>query len=388
MLDLNNYGITMWDDEKIASFRRTLLAWYDENKRDLPWRRTKNPYHIWVSEIMLQQTQVITVIPYYTRFLEWFPTISDLAKAPEEKILKAWEGLGYYSRVKNMQKAAQQVEEVFSGQFPSHYQDILSLKGIGPYTAGAIASIAFQEPTPAVDGNVMRVLARLFEVNYDIGDPKNIKLFQAIMTRLIDPERPGDFNQAFMDLGTDIESAKNPRPDESPIRFFSGAYLHGTMDKYPIKKPKKKPRPIHLEAFIIQNQKGEYLLEKNTQDKLLGGFWSFPMLEKKVIETQLDLFDTDNSRPVDFKSQKESFLEKYPLKITWSDYTFPLVKHVFSHQKWEIELIEGKALSDKLSSEKVLIWLPEKEFSNYPFATPQKKMWQNYQKIKQEKRAK
>lgn len=147
MINFTDYGIEMWDDEKIASFRRTLLAWYDNEKRDLPWRRTKNPYHIWVSEIMLQQTQVVTVIPYYERFLAWFPTVDDLAKAPEEKLLKAWEGLGYYSRVRNMQKAAQEIMDDFNGEFPSTYDDILSLKGIGPYTAGAIASIALTFPS-------------------------------------------------------------------------------------------------------------------------------------------------------------------------------------------------------------------------------------------------
>lgn len=146
MLDLKDYGIEMWEEKKIASFRRTLLAWYDQEKRDLPWRRTQNPYKIWVSEIMLQQTQVVTVIPYYERFLDRFPTVADLASAPEEKLLKAWEGLGYYSRVRNMQKAAQQVMTDYGGQFPSDYDGIASLKGIGPYTAGAIASIAFNLP--------------------------------------------------------------------------------------------------------------------------------------------------------------------------------------------------------------------------------------------------
>ena len=143
MIDLKDYGIEMWEDDTILSFRRTLLAWYDQEKRDLPWRRTKDPYAIWVSEIMLQQTQVRTVIPYYKRFLDWFPTIESLANAPEEKLLKAWEGLGYYSRVRNMQAAAQDIMTRFGGQFPANHKDILSLKGIGPYTSGAIASIAF-----------------------------------------------------------------------------------------------------------------------------------------------------------------------------------------------------------------------------------------------------
>ena len=379
MINFTDYSIEMWDDEKIASFRRTLLAWYDNEKRDLPWRRTKNPYHIWVSEIMLQQTQVVTVIPYYERFLAWFPTVDALAKAPEEKLLKAWEGLGYYSRVRNMQKAAQEIMDDFNGEFPSTYDDILSLKGIGPYTAGAIASIAFDLPEPAVDGNVMRVMARLFEVNYDIGDPKNRKIFQAIMEVLIDPERPGDFNQALMDLGTDIESAKNPRPDESPIRFFSAAYLHGTYDKYPIKLPKKKPKPLQIQAFIIRNSKGDFLLEKNTDGRLLGGFWSFPIMETDFIGQQLDLFETDNAKnTLKTTSQKTLFKEDYQLNPTWTNKTFNHVKHTFSHQKWTIELIEGSVNSNEFTKDKELRWVTKDQLSTYPMATPQKKMLKEY----------
>ena len=321
MLDFKEYGIEMWDEEKIASFRRTLLTWYDTEKRDLPWRRTTDPYHIWISEIMLQQTQVVTVIPYYERFLDWFPTIEKLANAPEERLLKAWEGLGYYSRVRNMQKAAQQIMTDFDGKFPSSHKDISKLKGIGPYTAGAIASIAFGIPEPAVDGNVMRVMARLFEIDYDVGDPKNRKIFQAVMEKLIDPDRPGDFNQALMDLGTDIESAKSPRPDDSPIRFFCAAYLHGTYDKYPVKVPKKKPKPTQIQAFIIQNEIGEFLLEKNTEGRLLGGFWSFPIMETNFIRKQLDLFENVDA-VLETLSQKAVFEQEYKLKPVWSEQHF------------------------------------------------------------------
>ena len=286
-MDLKDYGINMWEEEKIASFREKLLAWYDANKRDLPWRRTQDPYKIWISEIMLQQTRVDTVIPYYERFLDWFPTVAELAQAPEEKLLKAWEGLGYYSRVRNMQKAAQQIMENHGGVFPSSYDEISKLKGIGPYTAGAIASIAFGLPEPAVDGNVMRVLARLFEVDYDIGVPTNRKIFQAMMEILIDPSRPGDFNQALMDLGSDIESPVNPRPEESPVKEFSAAYQHGTMDRYPIKAPKKKPVPVYLTAFIIKDSQGRYLLEKNEREGLLSGFWHFPLIEVDSLSENL-----------------------------------------------------------------------------------------------------
>lgn len=380
MLDLKDYGIDMWDQEKIKSFRRTLLAWYDREKRDLPWRKTNNPYHIWVSEIMLQQTQVVTVIPYYERFLDWFPTVESLARAPEEKLLKSWEGLGYYSRVRNMQAAAQQIMTDFNGKFPNSHEAISSLKGIGPYTAGAISSIAFGLPKPAVDGNVMRVMARLFEVNYDIGDPKNRKIFQAIMEILIDPDRPGDFNQALMDLGTDIESAKTPRPDESPIRAFNAAYLNGTYDKYPIKLPKKKPRPMQIQAFIIQNDKGEFLLEKNTDGRLLESFWTFPIIETTLIGKQLNLFEEDETAVTETFSQKTYFEEDYHLKPTWSEEKFTPVKHTFSHQKWTIELLAGTVANNQLPTHKELQWVSKKDFISYPMATPQKKMIASYLK--------
>lgn len=376
MIDFNDYGITMWSSDKIGDFRRTLLAWYDREKRDLPWRRTSDPYRIWISEIMLQQTQVVTVIPYYQRFLDLFPTVSHLAEAPEEQLLKAWEGLGYYSRVRNMQIAAQQIMSDYKGHFPRTHEDISKLKGIGPYTAGAISSIAFGLPQPAVDGNVMRVMARLFEVDYDIGDPKNRKIFQAIMEILIDPERPGDFNQALMDLGADIESAKNPRPDESPIRAFCAAYLHGTYDKYPIKEPKKKPRPVTIKAFVIRNAKGEFLLEKNKDGRLLGGFWSFPIMEIDTKTQQIDLLEEELSP--NSLTPKLEFEKTYLLVPSWSTKTFSPIKHTFSHQKWTIELLEGSVDTANVTEHRELRWVPLKDFDHYPMATPQKKMIQTF----------
>ena len=202
--------IEMWHEEKIEAFRQTLLDWYDrEGRADLPWRRDKEPYHVWVSEIMLQQTQVQTVIPYFERFMKNFPTITDLAMAPEQRLLKTWEGLGYYSRVRNMQKAAQQVVNDYDGVWPSDMQALQQLTGIGPYTAAAIASISFDEPVPAIDGNAFRVFARLFKIDADIAQAKTRKIFFEVGQRLIDPERPGDFNQAIMDLGSSYMSAKN-----------------------------------------------------------------------------------------------------------------------------------------------------------------------------------
>lgn len=384
MLDLEKYGVTMWEEDKILSFRQKLLAWYDENKRDLPWRRSKNPYHIWVSEIMLQQTRVDTVIPYYERFLDWFPTVESLANAPEERLLKAWEGLGYYSRVRNMQTAAQQIMSEFEGKFPSTYEGISSLKGIGPYTAGAISSIAFNLPQPAVDGNVMRVLARLFEVNHDIGNPSNRKIFQAMMEVLIDPDRPGDFNQALMDLGSDIEAPVNPRPEESPVKEFSAAYQHGTMDRYPIKAPKKKPIPIYLKALVVQNSQGKFLLEKNESENLLAGFWHFPLIEVDEFSDQtqdLDLFSQVAEPILQLgPSPQESFEQDYDLKVEWQDLRFEEVKHIFSHRKWHIQIIAGRVAETQEYADREVLWLSPEEFSNYPLAKPQQKIWQAYLK--------
>ena len=385
MLNLKKYGIEMWEDEKITSFRQKLLTWYDENKRDLPWRRSNNPYHIWISEIMLQQTRVDTVIPYYERFLDWFPTVQDLAIAPEERLLKAWEGLGYYSRVRNMQEAAQQIVAEFEGEFPHTYEGIFSLKGIGPYTAGAIASIAFGLPEPAVDGNVMRVLSRLFEVNLDIGIPANRKVFQTMMEMLIDPERPGDFNQALMDLGSDIEAPVNPRPEDSPVKEFSAAYLHGTMEKYPIKAPKKKPVPVYLYGLIIQDAQGQFLLEKNETSGLLAGFWHFPLIEVGEFpdDEQLSLFEIAENQVSFDLSPKESFEQDYDVVVDWQSVHFPQIQHVFSHRKWQIRLLYGQVVNaTEMPKQEQVLWLHPDEFDNYPFAKPQQKMWQAFQKGK------
>ena len=369
----------MWEEEKIASFREKLLAWYDANKRDLPWRRTQDPYKIWISEIMLQQTRVDTVIPYYERFLDWFPTIEDLANAQEEKLLKAWEGLGYYSRVRNMQKAAQQMMENHGGVFPSSYEEISKLKGIGPYTAGAIASIAFGLPEPAVDGNVMRVLARLFEVDYDIGVPTNRKIFQAMMEILIDPAQPGDFNQALMDLGSDIESPVNPRPEESPVKEFSAAYQHGTMDRYPIKAPKKKPVPVYLTAFIIKDSQGRYLLEKNEREGLLSGFWHFPLIEVDSLSENLgQLSLLDSKREVESNPEIISFEQDYDLAIDWQDRSYPIVQHIFSHRKWQVQIRFGLVKEGVQPASESTVWLTPEEFSDYPFAKPQQKIWTSF----------
>ena len=384
-MDLEQYGIEMWSEEKIASFQEKLLAWYDKEKRDLPWRRSNNPYHIWVSEIMLQQTRVDTVIPYYHRFLETFPTIESLANAQEEELLKVWEGLGYYSRVRNMQKAAKQIIEEFGGEFPNTIEEIQTLKGIGPYTAGAIASIAFNLPEPAVDGNLMRVISRLFEIGLDIGNPTNRKVFQAVAEKIISKERPGDFNQALMDLGSDIESPVTPHPEDSPVKEFSAAYLNGTMHLYPVKIPKKKPVPIKWQAFVIQNEEGQYLLEKNTYADLLSGFWHFPLIRDYTpTDKQLSLLDEIAEEVEDYPNKniplETQFESIYQLKIQKDKKLQGTVKHIFSHQKWEIEVtiyeVQENYRIEELS-DRELRWVEAPEFRKMPFSKVQTKLWEH-----------
>ena len=229
MINFTDYGIEMWDDEKIASFRRTLLAWYDNEKRDLPWRRTKNPYHIWVSEIMLQQTRVEAVKEYYRRFLERFPAIEDLAAATEEEVLQQWQGLGYYSRARNLWQGAKETVAQYGGEVPKDEKSLRALPGVGEYTAGAILSIAYQQAVPAVDGNVLRVFSRLYGLQEDVQTTAAKKRVAKLVSDVLPVKRPGDFNQALMDLGSSICSPLNPQPEISPIKAFNAAYKNGTM---------------------------------------------------------------------------------------------------------------------------------------------------------------
>lgn len=347
---LAEYGIIIWHEEKIKDFRKTLLHWYDNNKRILPWRDINNPYYTWVSEIMLQQTQVNTVIPYYLKFIKTLPTIKDLANAPESTLLKLWEGLGYYSRVRNMQSAAQQIMEHFNGQMPDNLKDIRTLKGIGSYTAGAILSIAFNQAQPAVDGNVMRVMARLFEIDLDIADPKNKKIFELLVSILIDPNRPGDFNQALMDLGSDICSAKNPKPELSPIKAFNSAYLNNTMSLYPIKSKNKKQKVIYYTAYIIENEHGEFLFQKRDKSGLLANLWTFPLIEQPMQEDSLLAINTTPP------------FNNIHIKVGE-------VTHVFTHLKWHIDVVRANHSNAFAGT-----FIHPSHFKDYPMPTVQLKL--------------
>ncbi|WP_409343082.1 A/G-specific adenine glycosylase [Paenibacillus sp. MBLB4367] len=256
-----------------------LLAWYKANKRELPWRRSKNPYYIWVSEVMLQQTRVDTVIPYYHRFLEKFPTVEALAEAPEETVLKAWEGLGYYSRARNLQAAVREVHEQYGGVVPAVKDEITSLKGVGPYTAGAVLSIAYNKPEPAVDGNVMRVLSRFFVLEDDIAKPSTRIKIERLAQELIPEGEASDFNQALMELGATVCTPRSPHCLTCPVMERCGARLEGREAELPIKTKAKPPRPEARAVALVEGSgphAGKLLVRQRPEDGLLARMWELP----------------------------------------------------------------------------------------------------------------
>lgn len=258
-----------------------LLPWYEENKRDLPWRQDKEPYHIWLSEIMLQQTRVEAVKGYYARFLKELPTIRDLSRCDDERLYKLWEGLGYYSRVRNLKKAAQVIEQMHGGVFPGEYQQILALPGIGEYTAGAVASIAFDRPVPAVDGNVLRVISRITNDPTPIDLPAYKKQVRRNLEAVY-PPAAGAFTQALMELGATLCGPNwKPRCEECPCRQFCQGYRLGTAQQLPVKQPKKEKRQEEKTVLILSCD-GKYALQKRPDNGLLAGLWQLPNLPGKL----------------------------------------------------------------------------------------------------------
>jgi A/G-specific adenine glycosylase len=265
--------------EQRRFFSRELLAWYMRNRRDLPWRRHRDPYFIWVSEIMLQQTRVDTVIPYFNRFIERFPTLQALAEAPEEDVLKHWEGLGYYSRARNLQQAAKQVVELHGGRIPDDRNAVAALKGVGPYTTGAIMSIAFNRPEPAVDGNVMRVLSRYFLIEEDIMKGSTRAGMEELVRDLIPEGRASDFNQALMELGALVCTPKSPHCLTCPVMEHCAGRLAGREETLPIKTKAKKPRLEQRSVALIEGQgahAGRVLVRQRPATGLLARMWELP----------------------------------------------------------------------------------------------------------------
>ena len=279
----------MKDEKMTTEFRlneaaQRLLAWYRKNARDLPWRHTRDPYHIWVSEIMLQQTRVAAVLGYYARFLEAFPTVDALAGAPEDRLMKLWEGLGYYSRARNLQKTAKIVAE--QGRFPEVYEELMKLPGVGDYTASAVASIAFGQREPAVDGNVLRVVTRITDCHDDILDPKVKK---KIRTRLqtVMPEAEADiriFNQSVMELGAIVCGPNGaPKCELCPVEDLCLSRERGTSELLPVKKPKKARRKEEKTVFVLLRE-GKTALRRRDETGLLAGLWEFPHVEGALSE--------------------------------------------------------------------------------------------------------
>ena len=328
-----------------------LLNWYRQNKRALPWRDQNNAYYTWVSEIMLQQTRVEAVKPYFQRFTEELPDVRALAECPEEKLLKLWEGLGYYNRVRNMQKAACQVVELYNGALPASYEELLSLKGIGSYTAGAIASIAYGIPIPAVDGNVLRVITRIQEDAGDIMKQSVKKQIEAELKDVMPEDAPGDFNQALMELGAVICVPNGqPKCEECPVSLCCQAFHHGTIEQYPVKAPKKARMLEDRTVFIIQD--GECTaIRKRPEKGLLAGLYELPNIQGHLKREEALLY-------VEKMGLDPLYIEK-----------LPPAKHIFSHIEWRMQAYRIKVSSLKKAQDRELIFA-DKEQSGKQYAIP------------------
>jgi A/G-specific adenine glycosylase len=279
----------MLKDSEVATFRKQLLGWFRQFQRDLPWRRTSDPYRIWLSEIMLQQTRVAAAIPYYERFLQRFPDVHSLAAALQEEVLRLWSGLGYYSRARNLQKAAQHIVAKHDGKFPARLEDALALPGIGNYTAAAILSIAFEKRLAVLDGNVARVLARLGAIRGDLRESHRWQELQKTAESLLEPKSPGDWNQAMMELGATLCTPKSPQCLLCPVVQFCEGRKLGIVESLPEKRKKRATVEVTLAAAIFSDKKGQTLLlppPKNTKEKvsadhvptLVSRMWHFPTL--------------------------------------------------------------------------------------------------------------
>ncbi|MDO4166174.1 MAG: A/G-specific adenine glycosylase [Eubacteriales bacterium] len=325
---------------------KPLLAWYQENARVLPWRQEPSPYHVWLSEIMLQQTRVEAVKEYYRRFLEHLPTVQDLAEVEEEELLKLWQGLGYYNRVRNLQKAAQIICTQYGGIFPTEYHAWLALPGIGEYTAGAVVSIAFGKKEPAVDGNVYRIYTRLRTDGTDITKTELKKRVRQELLEIM-PEDPGGFNQALMDLGAMVCLPNGtPLCDQCPLQTYCKAHQAGTELSYPV-KPSGKPRRIEKRTVFLLEYQGRYLLQKRPDRGLLAGLWEFPGQEGHLTLEQVMDGLQDLGVSADGHTSDITLIGK--------------AKHIFSHVEWHMlgYEIHLSAISDKLRDHGVFCTLSE-----------------------------
>lgn len=336
-------------------FSRPLLEWYQNHKRDLPWRQTDDPYKIWVSEIMLQQTRVDTVIPYYHRFLEAFPSVYDLAKANQQQVLKLWEGLGYYSRGRNLHHAAKQVVNEFEGKVPSTYKNITSLKGVGPYTASAILSIAYQKKFAVVDGNVVRVITRYNGITRDIRKAEVKNEVQKFMDHTVPELRPGDFNQAVMELGATVCTPSNPNCGSCPLQSECTAWNTAQTDTIPYKSPSKEIPHHQIAVGIIVNENDEVLISLRPQESMLGGLWEFPGGKQEKNETLDETLRRELKEELDVETE---VFDK-----------FKELKHAYSHFKITMHAFwcKIKKGTPKPHSSDQLKWVHLSNIDHFPF---------------------
>lgn len=365
-----------WSPETIVDFRRTLLAWYDAEGRDLPWRHGRNPYHTWISEVMLQQTQVQTVIPYYENFIATFPTVADLARAPEATLLKAWQGLGYYSRARNLQRAARQLMTDYHGQWPQTAAELEDLIGVGPYTASAIASIAFEQVVPAVDGNAFRVFARLLMIDADIAKPKTRALFTDIIQPIVDPQRPGAFNQAIMDLGSSYMTAKNPDPEQSPVWRFDASYRAGRVLDFPVKTKAPRPKLMPYYGLIIHSPAG-YLLTQRSSQEMLTGYWSFPLVKRADLRDQDR--PTETTEEADLAVLQEKWAQENQLTLDLKPLGGRQVSHTYTHQRWQVKLLVAELTTTPTLNFLPGRWVAADHVTALPLPKVQEKMMARYE---------
>ncbi len=353
----------------IDGFRSDLIGWFEEEQRNLPWRADRDPYKVWVSEIMLQQTKVDTVIPYFNRFMEWFPTLTDFAEAEEEKILKAWEGLGYYSRVRNLQSAVREVKEQYGGIVPDSPKEILSLKGVGPYTAGAILSIAYGLPEPAVDGNVMRVLSRVLLIKDDIAKPKTRLIFEEAVRKLISHDNPSAFNQGMMELGALICTPGNPSCLLCPVREHCEAFKQGVQNELPVKIKVKKVKKLRLLSCVILNEEGRILVVKRPSKGLLAGLWEFPT------------FISEGEEAIKTEAYEEWFASHFGAEVELEPEKLGEVRHLFSHLVWDIDAYAAvikDVITDEVLEANRMKWVTEKDMEDMAFPVPHQKVFQSF----------
>lgn len=340
-------------EDTIADLRAKLLGWYASQGRDLPWRRTRDPYAIWISEIMLQQTQVKTVLPYYERWLKKFPTVEALAAADQQAVLKLWEGLGYYARARNLHKAAQQVAGDRQGKFPADLEGAQSLKGIGRTTAGGILSAAFNLPTPILDGNVKRVLARLIAL--PAVPNKALPQLWQISEQVLDPQHPRDFNQAIMDLGATLCTRHNPACLLCPWQAHCAAYNQNAATDFPMTESRKPIPHKQIGVAVITDSKGQILIDRRKQEGLLGGLWEFPGGKIEPGESVEECVSRE-------------IKEELGIEIEVGDRLIT-IEHAYTHFKVTLNVFNCKHLSGEpqpIECDEVK-WVTLDEIDEYPF---------------------